>query len=389
MRVLHLINAFNRGGIEKWLLSMIAEIPRSVCELDVCCKGSDLGPWAPLAAEHGARLYHCPFRPSHVGFVRGLSRILREHHYDLIHNHLGIYSGLPVWVGHRAGVPVVTTFQNNEFSPAAKWLSLPLVVHLLRVYARLSVRYAIVHSDLLTAVSQGILEDVVPHQKGLREKSRLLYLGTAIPPVTTTEEKRAFRESMGWSADAPVIMHVGRFFRQKNHVGLLKVFERVLPHVPHARLVLVGTGPLVEEVEKRVRQAGLSASVRMLGAIDDAASLIAKCDVFLFPSLWEGFGIVALEANASGVPVVGSDVVGLNEAVENGQTALLFSVDDTESMAMAVVRILSDPLYAARLGDAGRMRAERLFSVSAAAERLLNLYRHLLARSAVRDPSAS
>jgi glycosyltransferase EpsF len=379
MRVLHLINAFNRGGVEKWLLDMLAAIPRDSCAIDVCCKGEELGPWAPIAEDSGARIYHCPLRPSQVGFLRGLRRILTENRYDLVHNHLGVYSGLAVWVAHKAKTPIITTFHSSDLAVASPILSLPVLSQLRSLYGRYSVRYAIRHSDSITAVSAGVLDDMVPPGSPSRHKCAILRLGVRIPALATDEEKALFRQSMGWRVDTPVVSHVGRFFEQKNHFGLLAVFERVLQHVPHAKLILVGEGPLADRVKSRVRAKGLDHAIHLLGPRNDAASLIARSDVLLFPSLFEGFGIVALEANAAGVPVVGSNVVGLNEAVENGITAILRDVDDVESMAASVVRILTDREFAQNLGHAGRVRAERQFSTEASSQKLVQLYRELLA----------
>jgi glycosyltransferase EpsF len=380
MRVLHLINAFNRGGVEKWLLNMLEAVPRHSCEFDVCCKGAGLGPWAPRAVQSGARIYHCPLRPSQIGFIRRLRGILRENQYDLVHNHLGIYAGLAVWVAQNVGTPIVTTFHSSTFPAASELLALPGLSQLRRLYAHFSLKYAIRHSDMLTAVSTGVLDDMVPRGSAQRQKSAAIHLGIEIPALATDEEKASFRASMGWQARTPLVVHVGRFFKQKNHFGLLAIFERALRQVPEAKLLLVGVGPLAERVEEHVRNRGLSNAVRMLGARDDAASIISRCDVLLFPSLWEGFGIVALEANAAGIPVVGSNVVGLNEAVEDGRTALLWDVHDEESMAASVVRILNDHEYARTLGQAGRIRAEQLFSTKASAERLIRIYQELISR---------
>ncbi len=381
MRVIHLINAFNRGGVEKWLLNMLAAVPRESCAFDVCCKGAGLGPWAPQALEYGVRIYHCPLRPSQIGFIRGLRKILTENHYDLVHNHLSIYGGLAVWVAKSVGVPVITTFHNKVFAPASPILSLPVLRQLLHVYTYFSMGYAIRHSDALTAVSQGVLSSVVPAKPALTDKSMVMHLGVEIPPLATCAQKVSWRESLGWHASTPVVIHVGRFVEQKNHFGLLAIFERTLQQVPEAKLVLVGVGPLAKRVDEHVRNRGLSDAVRMLGAQNDAASLIARSDVLLFPSLWEGFGIVALEANAAGIPVVGSNVIGLNEAVENRSTACLWDVEDLESMAASLVRILKDHEYARTMGQAGRVRAERLFSTRASADRLVGLYQDVLCRT--------
>lgn len=379
MRVIHLINAFNRGGVEKWLLSVLATAPRDRLAIDVCCKGSDLGPWACLAMDCGASIHHCRLTPFQVGFVRGLIKTLRENRYDVIHNHLGVYSGLAVWVARRVGIPVVTTFHSSEFPAANKALSLPGLVHLRSLYGRFSLGYAIRHSDMLTAVSRGVIEEVVPNRPELRAKTVVTHLGVDIPEPATKDDKARFREELGWAEDTPLVCHVGRFFEQKNHFGLLAMFERVLRQAPGAKLVLVGDGPLKEPVEDYVKTRNLQESVRFLGSRDDAVSVMACCDVFAFPSFWEGFGIVALEANSVCVPVVGSDVVGTNEAVENGKTALLFETSDLDSMAAAVVRLINDRAYAASLGSAGRARAKELFSMQASVEGLMRVYERAVA----------
>ncbi|MBI5572737.1 MAG: glycosyltransferase family 4 protein [Desulfomonile tiedjei] len=381
MRVLHLIHSFNRGGVEKWLIDILQEMPRELCEIDFCCKGADPGPWAPLARERGARIHHCPLTIFHVGFLSGLGGILRGGEYDLVHSHLGIYSGLAVRMANRAGVPIVTTFHSSLFPPGVRIFTAPGLSWLRNLYGRISIAYAIRHSDHLTAVSRGVLDEVVPDEPALRAKSSVSYLGLKFPPPAAEREKLAFRQSLGWPGDVPLVIHVGRFYHQKNHFGLLKVFQLVLGQLPRAKLVMLGVGPLLEGVKAYVAEHGLVESVRFLGPTDDAASVIAKADVLLFPSRFEGFGLVALEANAVEVPVVGSNVVGLNEAVENGETACLWDVDDTRSMAASVIRILSDPAYARQLGEAGRARAERLFSAKASAERLIHLYRTVLGKA--------
>jgi glycosyltransferase EpsF len=319
---------------------------------------------------------------SHVGFLTGLRRILKGNAYDLVHNHLGMYSGPPVWVANRAGVPIITTFHNTHFPPQLPMFSIFGLSWLRAVYGRTSISYALNRSDHLTVISRGVMDEVIPDRSELRAKSSVCYYGLRIPPPAGIEAKTLFRQSLGWPGDVPLVIHVGRFHDQKNHFGLLKVFQLVLRELPRAKLVMLGVGPLLESVKAYVSEHELRESVRILGPTDDAASVIAKADVLLFPSRFEGFGLVALEANAVEVPVVGSDVVGLNEAVENGETACLWDVDDTRAMAASVIRILSDPAYARQLGRAGRARAERLFSAQASAERLLDLYRTVLSKSA-------
>lgn len=378
MRVLHLINAFNPGGVERWLLSMLEELPRDVCEMDVCCKGENTGPWAPQAERLGATIFHCPLRWSHVGFLRGVARILRNGRYDLVHNHLGVYSGCGTWVARREGIPVLVTFHNTEFRPTAQCFRFALLRKIREEYGRVSIRYALAASHLITCVSRGVCEHIVPKTSEMLSKSRILFHGVSLPELPDREQRAAFRKGFGWPPDTPVAIHVGKFTEQKNHVGLLEVFDRVLKQLPEAKLILIGVGPLKDRVERAIEERGLGEAVIALGARSDALELVSHCDVFLFPSLFEGFGLAALEANAAGLPAVGTRILGLLEAVEDGRTAKLHDVLDTEGMADSVVRILTDHEYARELGNAGRARAEKLFSRARSAERLLELYNECL-----------
>ncbi|MBI5115303.1 glycosyltransferase [Candidatus Poribacteria bacterium] len=380
MRVLHLVYAFYRGGLESWLLRMLREIPRDVCAMDVACMGTDTGPWAHQAEALGAKVFHCPLNPAHIGFMRGLRRILHEGNYDLVHNHLGVYSGFPVWIAKREGVPVITTFHSTDFSMGTLWwLRLPLVRDLRRFYARLSIAYAVRETNLLSGVSEAVLKNVVDGRSELRTKARVLHLGVPLPEIPTEEEKSALRNSLGFGDRARLIVHVGRFIEVKNHTGIVEIFRRVLQVCPDTKLLLVGEGYLRSEVEDSVRSQNLGESLRFLGFRDDAPDLVAKCDLFLLPSIHEGLPVVALEAQAAGVPLVGSNVPGLAEAVDDGKTALLHPVEDIQGMADSVVRILTDREFAGRLGNAGRARIAEFFSAKAAAGRLLNMYSELLA----------
>jgi glycosyltransferase EpsF len=98
LRVLHLITWLGRGGAEMWLMSMLHEIPRDVCAMDICCKGAHVGEMAPEAEELGAKVFHCPLDVTHVAFGRSLTGVLRAGGYDIVHNHLNVYSGFPVWI---------------------------------------------------------------------------------------------------------------------------------------------------------------------------------------------------------------------------------------------------------------------------------------------------
>ena len=373
-RVLHLITSFNRGGIETWLISMLREIPRGKYQMDVCCKGTDIGPLASLAEQAGAKVISCPLGPAHIGFAAKLQRILKEGKYDILHNHLEAYSGFPVWVAHQVKVPVITSFHNSHFEAQTSLTRLPIIRQIRSVYSVISIAYALRNSRLVTGCSQGVINSLDPDGKKLQTRSRVLYYGVNIPDLATPEECAQLRKEFGWEPDTPIILHVGRLIEQKNHLGLLSVFQQILQQVPTAKLLLVGKGPLEQMIEKSINQRGLSHAVRLLGARDDVPSLMSKCDIFLLPSIHEGLGVVVLEANASGLPVIGSRVTGLTEAVRDGETGILKEVGDIEGMAASAIALIKDFSYAQQMKNSGRTWIKDNFSTEVSAKRLLDIY---------------
>jgi len=373
-RVLHLITSFNRGGIETWLISMLREIPRGKYQMDVCCKGTDIGPLASLAEQAGANVISCPLGPAHVGFAAKLQRILKEGKYDILHNHLEAYSGFPVWVAHQVKVPVITSFHNSHFEAQTSLTRLPIIRQIRSVYSVISIAYALRNSRLVTGCSQGVINSLDPDGKKLQTRSRVLYYGVNIPDLATSEECAQLRKEFGWEPETPIILHVGRLIEQKNHLGLLSVFQQILQQVPTAKLLLVGKGPLEQMIEKSINQRGLSHAVRLLGARDDVPSLMSKCDIFLLPSIHEGLGVVVLEANASGLPVIGSRVTGLTEAVRDGETGILKEVGDIEGMAASAIALIKDFSYAQQMKNSGLTWIKDNFSTEVSAKRLLDIY---------------
>ncbi|MGH7348744.1 MAG: glycosyltransferase family 4 protein [Candidatus Rokuibacteriota bacterium] len=376
IRVLHLVTWLEPGGLETWLLSMLKEIPSDKVRMDFCCKGPSVGALAAIARQGGARVLHCPLRPDHVGFVRGVGKVIRDGGYDVLHNHLEAYSGVGAWVGRRQGLPVISSFHNTEFAPQT-WTRSPGLRGLRAAYARVSRRCAVKWSRYVTGCSRAVLNRVAP---GLEAGpgGRVLPYGVRPGSRAGESNRAALRHEMGWPREAAVVVHIGRMVEQKNHEGVLAVFGRVIGAMPRARLLCVGDGPLRPSIERRIARDGLSGYARCVGIRGDAIELLRGSDVLLLPSRHEGLPLVALEAGAVGVPVVGSDIPGLDEIVRHGETGALHVVDDVEGMARSVVSLLADRARADRLGEAGRRWVSERFSVRASADRLEGLYRECI-----------
>lgn len=180
---------------------------------------------------------------------------------------------------------------------------------------------------------------------------------------------------------APVILCVGRMVERKGFLTLISAFAEVRQHLPSARLVIVGHGSFRPSIDSAIRRLGLSETVILPGAVDDQqlAAWYERCDVFtmvphrLTNGDVEGFGLVYLEANRFGKPVVASRTGGVPEAVVDGVTGLLVPEKDPKATAQALLKLLNNPSFAHRLGMQGLARVERDFNWHVIGDRVAKL----------------
>jgi L-malate glycosyltransferase len=169
---------------------------------------------------------------------------------------------------------------------------------------------------------------------------------------------------------------VSNFRPVKRVRDVVAIFARVRKVLPSA-LVMVGDGPDRVDAEEEARNLGVDGDVFFLGRIEQVAPLLASADLFLLPSNRESFGLSALEALASGVPVVGSLAGGLPEVVRDGETGALRAVGDVEGMADAAIGILGDGARWLAMSEFGAADARERFSRDAIVARYEALYHDL------------
>ena len=173
-------------------------------------------------------------------------------------------------------------------------------------------------------------------------------------------------------------MHISNFRAVKRIPDLMEMFARIQRALP-ARLILVGDGPERQRAAEIAAELGMAERVVFLGKIDSVAELLAGADLFLLPSEQESFGLVALEAQASAVPVVGSSGTGLDEVVEHGVTGYLHPVGAVDAMATSAISLLSDEARWDAFSSAARDRALARFTIDRIVPCYESLYRDVLA----------
>ncbi|MCS6927746.1 MAG: glycosyltransferase, partial [Candidatus Binatia bacterium] len=178
----------------------------------------------------------------------------------------------------------------------------------------------------------------------------------------------------------PTVVCTGRLVWEKGVDVLVRAFAEVVTHLSEARLLIVGEGPERQSLEKLITTLGLSSRVALLGYMprDEAERVCATAWVQAVPSRWaEPFGLVAAEALMRGTTVVASNIGGLAEVVQDGQTGLLVPPGDVDALAEALLRLLRDRELAEQLGRAGRRRALAHFNEDTSIERFIEVYHGL------------
>jgi glycosyltransferase involved in cell wall biosynthesis len=369
IRVLQLITSLERGGAENHLLALLTHADRQAFEVETAVLSGE-GELVPIFRQAGIAVHLLRARNRFDPLALGrLVRLLREGRFDILHSHLfraDIYAGLAVArLGERRPLLVSTRHNDDRF--------------FLNPFVGL-VHYGVsARQDLIIAISDHIARFTV--SRGVRhpERVRRVYHGLE-PPLTQALEREGqqIRQELGIGPDAFLVGNVGRLALQKGQRHLIAAMPLLLERVPRARAIIAGGGDLEDYLRVLASDMGVAERVHVLGPRKDVPALMHAVDVFVMPSIWEGFGLVLLEAMAAGRPIVASRVATIPEVVADGETGLLVPAGDPLALADALAQLAEDPDRAARMGEAGRERLRRQFSVEKMVGDTELLYRELL-----------
>ncbi|MBK8988591.1 MAG: glycosyltransferase family 4 protein [Chloroflexi bacterium] len=275
------------------------------------------------------------------------------------------------------GIPTLLTVHDLSFVHYPEVYPAVLVNYLNRV-----VPWSIGRASHILADSAATKADLIAVWQVPEAKITVLYSGVheQFQPVTEQEVLTAVTAHYQLD-DAPYFLTVGTVQPRKNYQMLIRAFAPVAAEWPHNLVIAGGKGWLYDDMLAEVARQGLNGRVRFTGFVadEDLPALYSGATLFLFPSLYEGFGLPLLEAMQCGVPVVTSDASSLPEVVGgkgNGETAVLLSPHDSSAWTQAMQTLLADPARRARLVAAGYRQA-RQFTWRKAAAQLLNLYQSL------------
>jgi glycosyltransferase involved in cell wall biosynthesis len=293
--------------------------------------------------------------------IAALARHLRRSRPDVVHTHLLKADAVGALAALLAGRRALLASKHND----ERALLHPVYSRVHGLLSRLD-RRVIVLSDHVGRF-------VAEHGRVPPSKIRRVYYGVDPAPFEAASAE-GLREELGLSAEDFVVVCVARFAPQKAHAVLLDAFAHALGEEPGLRLLLVGDDPFGDHrqrAEAHAASLGLGERVRFLGIRRDVPRILAASDLFIMSSLWEGLGLVFLEAMAAGKPIVATSVSAVPEVVPDGVAGILVPPNDAITMARAILAIARHPDRARSFGEAGRRWVRERFGVERMVEETL------------------
>ena len=310
------------------------------------------------------------YPPYDLALAVRMHEVVRSHHLDLLHVHYAIPHATSAWIAREMlretgeDITVITTLHGTDITIVGQDHSFHAIT-----------KFSIEKSDYITAVSSFLRDETIFTFGCTGCDVRVLYNFVDPGTYDRTKYPPTLREQFGGRR---ILMHISNFRAVKRVRDVVRIFARVRQAVPSV-LVMVGDGPDRGDAEEEAHDLGVERDVHFLGRIEAVAPLLASADLFLLPSNRESFGLSALEALASGVPVVGSEAGGLPEVVRQGETGILRPVGDVEGMADEAAAILGNPARWAAMSELAARDARERFSEDEIVSRYEAMYEEALA----------
>lgn len=273
------------------------------------------------------------YPPYETALASTMVDVIKNNNLDLLHVHYAIphasaaYMAKKILEKENISIPVITTLHGTDITLVGRD----------RTYAPV-VAFSINQSDAITAVSNNLRDETY---KTFRIEKEIEVIHNFVD-VNRFSRKPidAFKKVIAPHGER-ILLHASNFRKIKRVKDVVKIFYEVDKALP-AKLLFVGDGPERQTAEELSRELGVFDKVRFVGKQEQMEDILAIADLFLLPSEYESFGLAALEAMASGVPVISTDVGGLQEIIIPGQTGYMSAVGDVQSMSRDAIKILKD-----------------------------------------------
>ncbi|AXI10776.1 glycosyltransferase [Oceanobacillus sp. 143] len=329
LKILQVVGAMNMGGTETMLMNIYRHMNRDKVQFDFISYSSQEAHYDQEIKALGGSV----IKLSKTNSIKEIYNVIKRNGpYDAVHAHTLFNCGIAIIAAYLAGVKLRishahTTLDNsNSISRKAYITSMRAIINLF--------------STNLLACSNGAGTYLFGKNSANREKysyfPNVIDYSTFLQPPHTEVRKFNLEAGLGKSI---IIGHVGRFIEAKNHAFLLEIMKSVIKRDPSIKLLLVGDGDLRLEIEEKAKNDGLLANIKFVGIRTDISTMLHNMDVFVFPSIHEGLGLVLLEAQASGTPCVVSEAIQPEADLDIGLVSKLSIANGPEVWVDKIIEV--------------------------------------------------
>lgn len=300
IRVAHIIGKMVGGGVESFIMNYYRNIDRNKIQFDfIIDSDSKVVPRKEIE-NLGGRIIEIPPYQKIFSYIKELKKVLKENEYKIVHSHLNALSVFPLYCAYSAKVPVRIAHSHSTTNKK-EWKK-NIIKNILKPFSK-------VFATDYFACSEHAARWLFGNKTFEQGKVSIIHNAIDVDKFRYNEEIRNKMRKELQIENKFVLGHVGRFVQQKNHDFLIDIFSEVYKENKNTVLLLIGDGPLEEKIKEKVNKLNLKDSVYFLGIKENVNEIMQAMDVFVFPSLYEGLGIVLVEAQCSGLPCVVSEEV--------------------------------------------------------------------------------
>jgi len=330
IRILHVLKAMNRGGIETWLMELVRRMDPTRFHFDFLTQSELRASYDEELLQRGCGIYPCMAPDQPLRYAWNFRRIISQHGpFDVIHSHTYLFSGYVLWLARMSGIPVriAHIYPHVDHKQGTRHRKA------VRYFASLLIGRNATH---VLADSQMSMTAFQAHCRCEGLKCEVVYPCSDLTPYAKKIDRTEVRSRLGVPLDKTIVVYVARFSSHKNHKQIIRLAARMVHEPIH--FVMAGShGELLENVRRASAQL---ANATVLHDLKDISELLLASDIFLCPSLNEGFGRVVVEAAAAGLPVVSSDLPTLREACPPTYHPFMFEPNNDEQASEKLLEVM-------------------------------------------------
>lgn len=373
VRILHLAGSAEWAGGEVYLLQLAHRLNRNRFSLEIVCPYD--GPFVQRLHQEGVAVSVVDLtRLASPSAIFRLRDLLVRKEAKIVQSHGARSNFYGRVAGRLAGVPaIISTVHNSLYDYPVGRGRKALYLLMDRLTAPLAHR--------IVCVADSLAQDLIRRSRLDARQLQVIHNGIDLDRFNPRDvDGLRVRQQLGLPP-GPLIGMIGRMTPQKGHIYFLQAFARVRDRFPEARALIVGDGPLREELEGMARELKIEEGCIFTGVRSDIPELLSTLDVFVLSSVSEGLPYAVLEAMAMARPVVATRVSGLPEIIEDGVTGLLVPPRNPQALGAAVIGLLQDRDRAQKMGAAGRRTVEEKFGLDRMVQEIERLYEILMSHS--------